>query len=57
MKPSFIELTNGEQIPILYEDRSVIAVDKPADWMLVPTTRRPSSQQLQQASFGRAPVI
>jgi len=49
MKPSFIELTNGEQIPILYEDRSVIAVDKPADWMLVPTTWQRTQHNLQAA--------
>jgi RluA family pseudouridine synthase len=49
MKTAFIELTNGEQIPILYEDRSVIAVDKPAGWMLVPTTWQRTQRNLQAA--------
>jgi 23S rRNA pseudouridine1911/1915/1917 synthase len=49
MKPSFIELTNGEQIPILFEDRSVIALDKPAGWMLVPTTWQRTQHNLQAA--------
>ena len=36
-KPNFIELSEAEiSIPILYEDRSVIAIDKPAGWMLAP---------------------
>jgi RluA family pseudouridine synthase len=35
-RPAHIELTDGTTIPILYEDRSVIAIDKPAGWMLVP---------------------
>src|SRR3546814_2342606 len=25
------------EIPILYEDRSIIAIDKPAQWLLVPS--------------------
>lgn len=49
MKTSFIELGTGEQIPILYEDRSVIAVDKPAGWMLVPTTWQRTQRNLQAA--------
>jgi RluA family pseudouridine synthase len=35
-KPKHIELGDGTIIPILYEDRSVIAIDKPAGWLLVP---------------------
>jgi len=36
-KPKYIELGNGETlIPILYEDRSVLALDKPGGWMLAP---------------------
>src|SRR2546425_314103 len=31
-----IELPDGTTIPVLYEDRSVIAIDKPAGWMLIP---------------------
>jgi len=34
-KPDQIELPTGERIPILHEDRSVLAIDKPAGWMLV----------------------
>jgi len=35
-KPDNIELSDGTFIPILYEDRSVIAIDKPPGWMLAP---------------------
>jgi RluA family pseudouridine synthase len=35
-KPNFIELPDCEPIPILYEDRTVLAIDKPRGWMLVP---------------------
>src|SRR5688572_27586472 len=49
MKTAFIELGTGEEIPILYEDRSVIAVDKPAGWMLVPTTWQRTQRNLQAA--------
>ena len=49
MKTPFIELGSGEQIPILYEDRSVIALDKPAGWMLVPTTWQRTQRNLQAA--------
>jgi RluA family pseudouridine synthase len=49
MKTQFIELGTGEQIPILYEDRSVIAIDKPAGWMLVPTTWQRTQRNLQAA--------
>jgi 23S rRNA pseudouridine1911/1915/1917 synthase len=36
-KPKNIELEEaGIEIPILYEDRSVLAVDKPGGWMLAP---------------------
>lgn len=48
-KPAFIELTTGEQIPILYEDRSVLAIDKPAGWMLVPFSWQKTSRNLQAA--------
>lgn len=37
-KPSFIELPGGELIQILYEDRSVLAIDKPVGWILAPDT-------------------
>jgi RluA family pseudouridine synthase len=35
-KPDNIEFSDGTSIPILYEDRSVMAIDKPAGWMLAP---------------------
>lgn len=35
-KSTFVELPDGTQIPILHEDRSVLAIDKPAGWMLGP---------------------
>jgi len=35
-KPQFIQLGRSVEIPILYEDRAVLAIDKPAGWMLVP---------------------
>ena len=49
MKPSYLELGSGERIPILYEDRSVIAIDKPPGWMLVPTTWQRTQRNLQTA--------
>ncbi len=48
-KTSYIELGSGEQIPILYEDRSVIAIDKPRGWMLVPFTWQKTNRNLQAA--------
>ncbi len=44
-----IELATGEIIPILYQDRSVLAVDKPAGWMLVPVSWRQTNRNLQAA--------
>lgn len=35
-RPTVIELPDGTVIPILYEDRSVLALDKPAGWLVVP---------------------
>ena len=49
MKTPYLELGSGERIPILYEDRSVIAIDKPAGWMLVPTTWQRTQRNLQTA--------
>jgi RluA family pseudouridine synthase len=49
MKTDCIELGTGEKIPILYEDRSVIAMDKPPGWMLVPTTWQRTQRNLQAA--------
>jgi 23S rRNA pseudouridine1911/1915/1917 synthase len=51
-KPLYIELGEPEQtlrIPILYEDRSVLAIDKPAGWLLVPADWRQTARNLQAA--------
>jgi RluA family pseudouridine synthase len=48
-KPNFIELPDCEPIPILYEDRSVIAIDKPRGWMLLPVSWQNTSRNLQAA--------
>ncbi len=48
-KPDHIELPTGERIEILYEDRSVIAIDKPRDWMLVPISWQKTNRNLQAA--------
>jgi RluA family pseudouridine synthase len=48
-KPNHIELPTGEKIPILYEDRSVLAIDKPPGWMLVPFSWQKTSRNLQAA--------
>lgn len=51
-KPNYIELGFGkhaQQIPILYEDRSVIAIDKPRGWMLVPFSWQKTNRNLQAA--------
>ena len=48
-KPKQIELSNGAIIPILYEDRNVLALDKPSGWMLAPNTWVHTSRNLQLA--------
>jgi RluA family pseudouridine synthase len=49
-KPKHIELNDGEiVIPILYEDRSVLALDKPAGWMLAPDSWDQTGRNLQLA--------
>jgi len=48
-KPIHIELGDGTIIPILYEDRSVIAIDKPAGWMLVQHSWQKTNRNLQAA--------
>lgn len=48
-KTSYIELGNGEQLPILFEDRSIIAIDKPRGWMLVPYNWQKTPWNLQAA--------
>lgn len=47
-KTAFIEII-GEQIPILYEDRSVLAIDKPRGWILAPYSWQKTSRNLQAA--------
>lgn len=48
-KPNYIELGDETQLPILYEDRSVIAIDKPLGWMLVPFNWQRTGLNLQAA--------
>lgn len=48
-KPKFIELADEIRIPILYEDRSVIAIDKPFGWMLIPNSWDKTDRNLQLA--------
>ncbi len=51
-KPNFIELGERKsliQIPILYEDRSALAIDKPPGWMLAPTDWMQTSRNLPAA--------
>jgi len=48
-KPNCIELSREVRIPILYEDRSIIAIDKPVGWMLVPLSWQRTSWNLQAA--------
>ncbi|HXG48253.1 MAG TPA: RluA family pseudouridine synthase [Methylomirabilota bacterium] len=51
-KPPFVELSDGStlvRLPILYEDRSLLAVDKPAGWMLIPFSWQKTPWNLQAA--------
>jgi 23S rRNA pseudouridine1911/1915/1917 synthase len=48
-KPNTIDLPTGETMPILYEDRSVLAIDKPVGWMLVPFSWQKTGRNLQAA--------
>lgn len=48
-KPSSIELPGEPPIPILYEDRAVLAIDKPRHWMLVPYSWQRTNRNLQAA--------
>lgn len=47
-KPKFIELADT-RIDILYEDRAVIAIDKPAGWILAPDSWDRTGRNLQLA--------
>ncbi len=46
-KPNLIDLPGGEQVVILYEDRSALAIDKPSGWMLAPASWQHTSRNLQ----------
>lgn len=48
-KPQFISLGRGIEIPIIYEDRAVLAIDKPAGWMLAPSEWDRTGRNLQLA--------
>jgi len=48
-KPDSVELPGCAPIPILYEDRSVLAMDKPRGWMLVPVSWQKTARNLQAA--------
>ena len=48
-KPNCIELPGVLPIPILYEDRAVLAIDKPRHWMLVPYSWQRTNRNLQAA--------
>lgn len=46
-KTDYLELPGGEMVPILYEDRSVLAIDKPSGWVVEAGDDSPNIQQLQ----------
>jgi RluA family pseudouridine synthase len=48
-KPNYIELDRNSRLPILYEDRAILAIDKPPGWMLVPVSWQRTSWNLQAA--------
>ncbi len=48
LKAGDIELFDGTCVPILYEDRSVLAIDKPPGWLLVPEHWKNTSRNLQR---------
>jgi RluA family pseudouridine synthase len=48
-KPNSIELPDGPRVDILYEDRSVLAIDKPPGWMLAPVSWDKTSRNLHRA--------
>lgn len=48
-KPANIQLPDGPTIPILYEDRAVLAIDKPAGWLLAPGSWDRTGRHLQRA--------
>jgi RluA family pseudouridine synthase len=48
-KPDHITLGDGTIIPILFEDRSVLAIDKPAGWLVAPESWVRTSRNLTLA--------
>ena len=48
-KPASFELPDGTIVDILYEDRGVLAIDKPAGWMLGPDDGEHVDRGLQRA--------
>jgi len=48
-KTKYIELSRDLRIPILHEDRAVLAIDKPPRWMLVPVSWQRTDWNLQAA--------
>lgn len=51
-KPDYIELGDGRnalRIPILFEDRSALAIDKPAGWLLAPISWQRTGRNLNAA--------
>lgn len=49
MKPALIEIPEAKLvIPILFENRSIIAIDKPAGWLLAPSHWKNTSRNLQR---------
>ena len=48
-KPNYIRLSAQDNIQILYEDRSILAIDKPPTWMLVPLSWQKTNRNLQAA--------
>ncbi|MBM3877367.1 MAG: RluA family pseudouridine synthase [Verrucomicrobia bacterium] len=48
-KTQYIELGDHTHIPILYEDRSVMALDKPPGWILAPDAWENTRRNLQRA--------
>lgn len=48
-KSAYIELAEEIRIPILHEDRSVLALDKPAGWLVAPSTWDRAARNLQRA--------
>ena len=55
-KPDHIELPTGEKISILYDDRSVLAIDKPRGWMLAPAAWQRTGRNLKLDLFVRRQV-